>query len=110
MTAGTETRPIALVTGVGRRAGIGAAIVERLAADGWDIALTYWRPYDDRMEWGRDDAALTEISAAVTGHGARVLAVEADFEDPAAPAALFGQVTRELGPVRALVMAHCESV
>ena len=110
MTSAPDHRPIALVTGVGRRAGIGAAIVERLAADGWDVALTYWRPYDDRMEWGRDEAALDAVSAAVTGHGGRVLAVEADFEDPAAPAALFERVTTELGPVRALVMAHCESV
>lgn len=30
-------RPVALVIGVGRRAGIGAAIVGRLAEDGWDV-------------------------------------------------------------------------
>jgi len=46
-------RPVALVTGVGRLAGIGAAISERLAETGWDVATTYWAPYDDRMPWGR---------------------------------------------------------
>jgi hypothetical protein len=38
-------RPIALISGVSRRAGIGAGIAKKLAADGWDLALTYWTPY-----------------------------------------------------------------
>jgi 3-oxoacyl-[acyl-carrier protein] reductase len=42
-------RPIALVTGVGRTAGIGAGIATQLAASGWDIAFTYWTAYDTRM-------------------------------------------------------------
>jgi len=40
---------VALVTGVGRTAGIGAGIATALAASGWDIALTYWAAYDTRM-------------------------------------------------------------
>lgn len=47
-------RPVALVTGVGRTAGIGAGIAERLAAAGWDIAFTYWTAYDSRMPWGAE--------------------------------------------------------
>jgi hypothetical protein len=44
-------RPVALLTGVGRTAGIGAGIAGQLAASGWDIAFTYWTRYDERMAW-----------------------------------------------------------
>ncbi|WP_194897003.1 SDR family oxidoreductase [Catenulispora pinisilvae] len=105
-----QQRPIALVTGVGRRAGIGAAIVEKLARDGWDIGFTYWRAYDDRMEWGRDAEARAAITADLEAHGARVYAAEADLALPETPERVFAEVREQLGDVRALVMAHCESV
>ncbi|WP_328603803.1 SDR family oxidoreductase [Amycolatopsis sp. NBC_00345] len=94
-------RLLALVTGVGRRTGLGAAIVTRLAATGWDVASTHWQPYDDRMPWGHDEAR---------GEIASTFDLEADLEDPATPSMLFDRVTAELGDVRALVLAHCESV
>lgn len=111
-TGDTESaaRPVALVTGVGRRIGIGAGLTEGLAATGWDVAFTYWGAYDDRMEWGRDAAARDEVTARLQELGARTHAVEADFEDVAAPGAVLAEVGEALGPVQALVMAHCESV
>lgn len=103
-------KPVALVTGVGRRVGIGAGLAERLAASGWDVAFTYFTGYDDRMPWGQDKAALDEITGVLAWHGARVFSVEGDFEDAAVPAEVFRATNDALGPVQALVMAHCESV
>lgn len=55
----TARRPLALITGVGRTVGIGAGIARQLAASGWDIAFTYWSPYDRRMDWGWSAAPPT---------------------------------------------------
>jgi 3-oxoacyl-[acyl-carrier protein] reductase len=40
---------VALLTGVGRRRSIGTGLALGLARDGWDLALAYWSPYDDRL-------------------------------------------------------------
>lgn len=106
----TEQRPVALVTGVGRRIGIGAAITERLAATGWDVGFTYWRPYDTRMPWGPDSGARDLVRQQLDDLGARSHAVEADLTDVASATAVFDQINAELGDVRALVMSHAESV
>ncbi len=85
----------ALVTGVGRRAGIAATIADRLRADGWSVVTTGWRRYDERMTWGADDQPLADH--------------DVDFSDPDAPDELFERLTA-VEPVTALVMGHCESV
>ncbi|WP_405988532.1 SDR family oxidoreductase [Streptomyces sp. NBC_00986] len=103
-------RPLALITGVGRTIGIGAGIARQLAASGWDIAFTYWAPYDERMAWGAEAGATSAITDTLTQHGAVTREVEADLADPDAPARVFDEVERELGGVTALVMCHCESV
>ena len=105
-----QDRPVALVTGVGRTAGLGAAIALRLAEDGWDVATTYWGGYDDRMPWGRRPDDPGAVAAGLAERGARTVAVEADLSDVRAPAEVLDAVERELGPVTALVMCHCESV
>ncbi|MFI0545201.1 SDR family oxidoreductase [Streptomyces sp. WSLK1-3] len=115
MTTRTEQpssvpRPLALITGVGRTAGIGAGIVQRLAASGRNIAFTYWNPYDARMAWGAEPGATEAIGSSLSELGAATAAIEADLADPATPARVFDEAERRLGPVTALVMSHCESV
>jgi len=99
-----------LVTCVGRTVGIGAGIARQLAVSGWDIAFTYWTPYDDRMAWGREPGAPGAISQALAERGASTAAIEADLADPDTPTRVFDEVERRLGSVTALVMCHCESV
>jgi len=110
VTHSTPVRPLALVTGVGRRVGIAAGICERLARDGWDLAITYWSAYDDRQPWGRQPEDVREICEQLRRSGAHVVAVEADLADPDAPQQLLDTAREQIGPVTALVMAHCESV
>ncbi|MFJ6175838.1 SDR family oxidoreductase [Streptomyces bacillaris] len=105
-----SARPIALITGVGRSIGIGAGIARQLAASGWDIAFTYWTPYDRRMEWGAEDGAAASIAEELAGAGARTAAIEADLTDPDTPARIFDEAEQRLGPVTALVLSHAESV
>jgi 3-oxoacyl-[acyl-carrier protein] reductase len=110
MTTGAGIRPVALVTGAGRRLGIATATAQRLAETGWDVAVTHFEPYDARMPWGADTGAADELADQLSGAGARVCPIEADFEDVKAPRQVFEQVLVELGPVGALVLGHCESV
>jgi 3-oxoacyl-[acyl-carrier protein] reductase len=84
-----------LVTGVGRKLGLGATIADRLRSDGWDVVTTGWRGYDARMAWGADDEALADF--------------EVDFADPKAPDQLVADLAAG-GPISALMICHCESV
>jgi 3-oxoacyl-[acyl-carrier protein] reductase len=103
-------RPVALVTGVSRSAGIGAAVVDDLARAGWDIAMTYWSAYDERMPWRSNPDDFVAIQNSPREHGARTFAVEADLAQPHMISGVFDAVEQHLAPATALILVHCESV
>ncbi len=109
MVASTE-RPVALITGAGRKDGIASAIASGLAIDGWNVAFSYWKPYDDRVLSGSDPDGPESIESAIKLAGGDALGLEADLEATETPAAILDRVNADLGPVSVLIIAHCESV
>jgi len=85
----TEQR-IAIVTGAAR--GIGAAVAQRLAADGMAVAVV-----------DLDDASGKATVDGIAAAGGRALAVGADVADRAQVDAAVARVVAELGPPTVLV-------
>ncbi|MFN2491092.1 MAG: SDR family oxidoreductase [Actinomycetota bacterium] len=100
-------RNAALITGAGRARGIAAAVARALARDGWDLALTAWRPYDRSTSWG--GAPADDLVDELRSLGAEAAFTEEDLADPVAPARLFDFAEASVGPPRALVNAHAYS-
>lgn len=98
-----------LITGVGRRRSIASGIALGLARDGWDLALNYWRPYDDRLAYDRGPNDPEQIAEECRALGSRVELVAGDLSDPATPGQLI-EAAAAMGNLCGLVMSHCESV
>lgn len=106
MTAGRGT---VLLTGVGRRRSIGAGLALGLAADGWDLAISYWSPYDDRVGLGRGEHDPEDLAEECRALGSRVDLLPGDLASPDEPRRLV-EAAASRDDLRGLVMAHCESV
>jgi 3-oxoacyl-[acyl-carrier protein] reductase len=81
----------AIVTGGSR--GIGAAIAQRLASEGADVAITY----------AQNGEAAQQVVAAVEAAGRKGFAIQADAGDPAAAARGVEEAAEGLGGVDILV-------
>jgi 3-oxoacyl-[acyl-carrier protein] reductase len=85
----------ALVTGVGRRAGIGFAIAKRLEQDGVGVFTQGWKPHDAAQPWGADETYTPSV--------------EADFAEADAPERVVTAARDALGPLDVLVVNHARS-
>src|SRR3712207_1772010 len=94
---------IAVVTGAGRRQGIGAAICRALASAGADICFTHWQRYDESMSWGVEEDGPRLLREQLLGLGARSENLAVDLRDPPAAVRLLDEVERRLGPPAILV-------
>jgi 3-oxoacyl-[acyl-carrier protein] reductase len=87
----TQANRVAIVTGASR--GIGAAVAQRLARDGFAVAVNY------AGDTTSAEALVKQIEAA----GGKAIAVKADVADAAAVRALFDTAEKAFGGVDVLV-------
>lgn len=104
----------ALVTGVTRRAGIGASIARELGRAGAKLFVTSFRRYDEQQAWGVEpnepEALLAELGL-VADDVEDVEGAELDLSQPDSPADLFRRARQRFGPIDILVnnAAHWEA-
>jgi 3-oxoacyl-[acyl-carrier protein] reductase len=70
---------VALVTGVGRRRGIGSAVCLALASRGADVVLSYWKAYDRAMPWASDEDEPEALLRQLRAVGVTTEGIEMDL-------------------------------
>ncbi|MBY8872659.1 SDR family oxidoreductase [Micromonospora sp. PLK6-60] len=100
------TQRVALVTGVSRRIGIGAAVGRTLVDQGWQVLLSGLPAYDRAQPHGDDPDGVPALLAEL---GDRAGHVTADLLDPAAPGRLVAEALARHGRLDAVVAVHAYS-
>jgi len=104
------TAPTAVVTGVGRRRGIGAAVSRVLVREGWRVVAWGWPEYDRNAPRAHAEAdSLDELLAELEPTG-RFQWHEIDLATLGAPRSVVETAAPVDGCVQALVAAHAESL
>src|SRR6476469_6736579 len=88
----TETNRIAIVTGAS--GGIGAAVAERMAKDGFTVVVNYA---------GNSASAAAAVVARIEAAGGHAVAAQADISDVAAVARMFDSAETAFGGVDVLI-------
>src|SRR6056297_1712719 len=94
---------IAIITGASRKKGLGTAICRSLAEAGADVFFTYWRSYDETMDWGAEPEWPDKLAGELRSFGVRVSHLEIDLMRVDAPTQILDKVAAELGQPSILV-------
>ncbi len=94
---------IALITGVSRDRGIGAAICRILALNGMDIFFTHWGAYDEEDGCGKEEDFPSVLAKELEALGVRAAHMEVDLSRQDAPALILETATQSLGLPRVLI-------
>ncbi|OZC70529.1 3-ketoacyl-ACP reductase [Rhodococcus sp. 06-462-5] len=99
-----------LVTGVGRRQGIGFAITRRLLQD--ERARVFAQSCDDydvSEPWGTNTPGAVQVLRELSAAQGELGHLDIDLSDPAAPSTLFDAAESRLGTIDSLVINHARS-
>ncbi len=100
---------VAVVTGVSRRIGIGAAIARRLMDDGARVFASGWRAHDEEMPWGADEAAKPESLGGSAAGSDDYCWDEFDLGSPTGPDRLLDAAVDRFGSIDIVVANHARS-
>jgi 3-oxoacyl-[acyl-carrier protein] reductase len=109
-TAGGLRGRVALVTGVGRKRGIGSAVCRALASRGADVVFSYWKDYDREMPWASDEVEPEALPSELRAAGVRAEGVEIDLSLPDSARRLLDAAEERLGRLSILVNTAAYSV